>query len=100
MPKEYLDHLSANRRLALLRLLVDTGGSANESVIHQSLELLGFRRTARDTIRDDIRFLEENGSIKTNWYGTVQVCDITKRGVDIADGRIQVEGVKPPSIGI
>ncbi len=99
MSQSYLNHIAENRRLCLLRLLKD-GGSANESVLHTGLELLGFRREPRDRVRDDLRFLLNAGLITVEWFSDVQVCDITRRGVDAADGAITVEGVKKPSIGV
>lgn len=96
----YAEHLKEDRRLCILRLLKDTDGTANDSVIHSGLELLGHRRHTREETREDIRFLIANGLIADEWYGKVQVCNLTVRGVDVALGKIKVEGVKKPSIGV
>ena len=96
----YQEHLAADRRLCILRLLKESEGSANESVLHSGLEALGHRRQAREVIRADIRHLIGQGLIVDEWAGHIQVCTITKRGVDVAEGRVVVEGVKKPSIGV
>ncbi len=96
----YQSHLAQDRRLCMLRLLKESGGTANESVLQNGLELLGHRRLPRATIREDIRFLINQGLIIDEWFGDVQVCTITRRGVECAEGIIQVEGIKKPSIGV
>lgn len=93
-------HLAEDRRLCILRLLSDTGGTANDSVLHTALEALGHRQRSRDDIRADIRFLIDAGLAVDEWIGTVMVVTITKRGVEVAEGRVTVEGVKKPAIGV
>jgi hypothetical protein len=95
----FLQELKSDRRLCILRLLKDCGGTANDGVLHNSLEHLGHRRLPRSTIREDINFLIGKGLISEEWFQDVQVCTITLRGVDVAEGRIIVEGVKAPRIG-
>lgn len=100
MSKSWIDHLAQDRRLAILRLLTESRGSANESVLHVGLEALGHRHQPRSQIRDDIRYLENIDLLKVEIVSGVMVCDITRRGVDVAEGRDEAEGVKKPSIGI
>lgn len=96
----YAEHLAADRRLCILRVLTELNGSANESVLHDALEHLGHRKQPRDAIREDITYLGDRGLIVIEWAGHLQVCTITRRGVDAAEGRIEVQGVKKPSIGL
>lgn len=100
MSDAYQQHLAEDRRLCILRLLHESGGSANESVLQAGLEQLGHRGQPRETIREDIRFLLDAGLLVVEWFGSVQVCTISRRGVDVAEGRIKVEGIKKPSIGV
>lgn len=100
MNKDYLEHIAQDRRLAMLRLLTESRGSANESVLHVGLEALGHRHQPRSQIRDDIRYLEKLDLLKVDIVSGVMVCDITRRGVDVAEGRAEAEGVKKPSIGV
>jgi hypothetical protein len=99
-PADFKEHMAKDRRLCILRVLTETNGSANDSVLHTALEAFGFRRHPRETIREDIRFLVKNGLVVDEWVRSVQIVHITQRGVDVAEGRIEVEGVKKPSIGL
>ncbi len=99
MNEKYLQHLAEDRRLCMLKLLADAGGSANERVLGTSLEMLGHTRQSEAAIREDIQFLVSNGLVNTQWFAGFQVCTITKRGVEAIEGRITVEGIKKPSLG-
>lgn len=94
----YQEHLAADRRLCILRLLADLKGSANDSILHSFLEGLGHVRIPRDDVRDDLRFLSDHGLITVEWYKTVMVAELKRRGLDLIESRIQVDGVKSPSI--
>ena len=94
------EFLSQDRRLCLLRLLAESGGSGNDSVLHQGLEQLGHRNQPREVIRADLRFLIGAGLIVDEWVGNIQIATITRRGVEVAQGRVTVEGVTKPSIGV
>lgn len=99
-PPSYAETLAENRRLAILRLLIEINGGGNDSSIHQGLEMLGFRRESRTTVRDDLNFLSRNGLVKESWHNDLMIVDITARGVEAAEGRISVAGVKKPSLGL
>lgn len=92
--------LTENRRLAILKLLIEIGGGGNDSSLHQGLEMLGFRRESRATIKEDMNFLSRNGLVKESWHNDLMIVDITARGVETAEGRISVAGIKKPSVGL
>lgn len=96
----FKDFLAQDRRLCVLRLLSESGGSLNDSVLHQALEQIGHRNQPREAIRADIRFLLDAGLVVDEWVQHLQIVTITKRGVEVAEGRVTVEGVKKPSIGV
>lgn len=98
----YAEVLAEDRRLAILKLLAESGGSGNESVLRTGLEMLGHTaELTRDNVRKDILFLNECGLVVMEWFSDkIVVCKITKRGVDVANGRERVEGVKKPSVGV
>lgn len=81
----YSELVTQDRRLAILRLLKESKGSANESVLHVGLESLGHRRQPRSQIRDDIRYLMGQDLLVVEFFADVMVCAITQRGVDVAD---------------
>lgn len=100
MKIDFATELAADRRLCILRVLVDVGGSANDSVLQTALDRLGHRRLSRDTIRADLKFLAEHGCIQEEWLGPILVGTVTKRGVEVAEGRLQIDGIKKPAPGV
>lgn len=95
----FAETLAESRRLAILRLLKEIGGSSNESILHAGTEQLGFRRESRTTIRDDLSMMVKHGLLKEEWFNDLMVVTITSRGVEVTEGRISVPGVKKPGIG-
>lgn len=97
----FADFLAADRRLAILRLLVECRGSAPESVIEKGLRAMGHRvGVDRDVVRADFAFLETAGCVGTEWFNDqIQMAEITRRGVACAEGRTAIEGVAEPSMG-
>jgi len=96
----YSDFLKPERRLSILQTLTAVKGSANDQVLHSAIEQLGFVRVPHSEVMDDLRFLIQHGLIIDEWVGDVQVCTITRRGCEVAEGRVEVPGVKLPAIGI
>lgn len=98
----FAEFLAQDRRLAILRLLVEARGSASESVIQKGLRALGHRvGVDRDVVRADFRFLEEAGLCVVEFFqDKVMIAEISRRGVAVADGQIMVEGVAEPSMGV
>lgn len=95
--------IDSSRRLALLRLLKESEGSANESVLRTGLGALGFGGAALgDGVRADLRMLEERELVRTTLYNdVVMVATITRRGMAYLAREVpQVEGVDYPSIGV
>ncbi len=93
--------LAEDRRLAMLKLLVEAGGEANERVLSSCLEMLGHSaELTRDNIRADLRFLNDCALVTLSYFNErVCVAKITRRGVEVSEGRTHVDGVKRPSIG-
>lgn len=97
---EFEKQLQADRRLCILRLLKEAGGRANDSILRAGLEALGHVKLSREKVREDIRFLIGGGLLVDEFIGEIQVVDITRRGVEVAEGRVVAEGIKRPSIGV
>lgn len=93
----FADAYAASRRLALLRLLREAGGSLNESVLFKGAGQLGFAQTSRDDVREDLDLFKRAGLTGDQWYADrLRVVTITDRGLDCAAGRVQVDGVETP----
>lgn len=90
--------LEEDQRLVMLRSLVDCGGDANESVLQTCLDTYG-HRLSRDAVRMHLAWLEEVGLIAVNRLPECMVASISGRGQDVAEGRVQVPGVKKPRRG-
>ena len=102
MALSYAEMIKADRRLCVLRLLVEARGISNESVLQKALEALGHQAGLdRDYVRQQLlRFLEEAGCIRIEFYNDrVMVAHLTERGSSVAAGRIRCEGVAEPSFG-
>lgn len=94
--KSFAEHMTEDRRLAILRFLAAAPGySGNEGLLRQALLTIG-HNVARDVLRTDIAWLAEQGLATTEELGDVWVATITPRGEDAAAGRAQVPGVKRP----
>lgn len=103
--KSFAEHTKENRRLAVLRLIRDSGGQANESVLHTGLvNLLGFPLTSREDLRDDLDWLKERRLILVDPLPlendrVLMVAKITQAGVDGAAGRgTPIDGMARPLI--
>ncbi len=93
------DLLSSDRRLVVLRILEQTGGSLNESVLQTALEEFG-HRVSRDVVRTELAWLDEQGLVTSETVGgRIIVVTLTERGADVATGRAKHPGVKRPSPG-
>lgn len=96
---DYKEHMAKHRRLAILRLLKEVGGTANDSVLYSQCASLGFAKATRTDVRDDLALFEKHSLITRNYHGGLVIASITERGVDVADGKVEVDGVEKPSLG-
>jgi len=92
-----------SRRLAILRLLAESEGTANESVIKTGLGMLGFagRMATADAVRTDLDFLKDCGLVIHTWYdGRVLVVTLTRRGEDYLRREVEpIDGIDYPRVG-
>ena len=97
----YADHLAANRRLCILQNLIEDGGSGSETAIEQILLASGHRPgLTRDYVREQLKYLADLDAVSIEYFrDKLMVATITERGVNIAHGRITVDGVKAAPIG-
>lgn len=101
MKGSYAEILAADRKLAILRLLIEAGGECGESVLEKGLHMLGHRASVdRDQVRRDLRELADMDCLVVEFFQEkVMIAAITRRGVSVANGVIQVEGVASPAMG-
>ena len=89
------DILTQDRRLVILRSLLDCNHEANESILHDCLDAYG-HCVSRDVVRGLIDWLAEQQLVTIEILRGFYVVTITGRGQDVAEGRSRVSGVKRP----
>lgn len=100
MPEaEFAQVLAADRRLAILRLLVEARGEAGESSLEKGLHMWGFRtHLTREVVRRDLEELAELRCLRIELVaGKTMIATITDHGRAAARGAIDVPGVSSPS---
>lgn len=99
MSKSFSDHVTQDRRLVILRVLLISGAyTANEYMLQTMAENLGHVVSA-DLMRTDLAWLQEQGLLAVDVVSDVQIARLITRGEDVARGRIEVPGVKRPRAG-
>ena len=94
MTRSFEEHLTEDRRLVVLRLLMDsTGYQANAYIIEAALDDLG-HRVSGDRVQADLAWLAEQGLVNISSVAGVTIARITPRGHDVARGKARVPGVK------
>ena len=89
------DIFAQDQRLLILRSLDDAGYDANESILITCLDQFG-HRISRDQMRSHLIWLEEQGLVVNKVISDYFVTHITEKGLDVAQGRTIVHGVKRP----
>lgn len=88
-----------DRRLVILRLLAeDQDYRVNSSILQQGIDLYG-HSVSRDRLHTDLQWLAEQGLVTVDEINSVLVVTLTQRGLDVAQGRAHVPGVKRPGPG-
>jgi len=96
----YEQHIAEDRRLVILRSLLEADGyDQNSSIIQTVLEMYG-HQPSRDLLHNELNWLAEQGLITTRKIHSVVVAKLTPRGSDAATGRIKIDGVKRPGPGV
>lgn len=98
----FREKVEADRRLIILRLLIENGGAGSESLLERGLLDLGERvNLHRAEVRRFIRELEDRACVVVDLFqDKLMVAQITKHGVAVAEGRVTVDGVAKPSMGV
>lgn len=97
--KTFAQLQAENRRCAFLRFLSeDVDYAMNTSLLQSALAEIG-HGVSRDQVNVDAAWLEEQGLTVCEDIGGIVVVKITQRGLDVAEGRVVVPGVKRPGPG-
>lgn len=90
----FAEKYAAARRQWLLRLLVEIGGTANESVLMSAARRGGFEASPFSEMRIDLDKLAKLGCVTEDWIDALRVVKITDLGEDAAHGRVSLDGVE------
>tara|TARA_E500000318_G_scaffold46673_4_gene43999 strand:+ start:13880 stop:14170 length:291 start_codon:yes stop_codon:yes gene_type:complete len=83
-------------RLCLLRLLNEAPGrTANESVLHSSIQSFGFA-ISRDRLVTELSWLKEQGALMLGEIAGLTIATGNVRTDDIVNDRAQVPGIQRP----
>jgi hypothetical protein len=86
-------------RLALLRALADLPKlTGNESILADLLDSVGLP-LSRDQVRTGLTWLSEQGLVALKTPGGYHVAELTPQGLEGAEGRVRIPGVKRPLPG-
>lgn len=84
-----------DQRLLILKSLDDAGYDANEDILTTCLDRYG-HRLSRDEMRSHLLWLEEQGLVTVDKQANYFVATLTQKGLDVAQGRTAVYGIKRP----
>ena len=85
-----------DRKLVILRLLAeDNDYRVNSAILQQGIDLYG-HSVSRDRLHTDLVWLAEQDLVTTENINSVLVVKLTQRGLDVANGRANVPGVRRP----
>ncbi len=94
--KSFAQLQEEDRRLVIVRVLHDsTDYTCNEYLLVQMVCELG-HQIGSDRLRADLAWLAEQGLVTVRDTAGVQIATLSRRGADVALGRVQVPGVKRP----
>ena len=95
----FAEHVNADRRLVLLRLLRASAGYAcNEHLLGTMADRMGHAVSA-DRLRTDLAWLAEQELVTLDTITDLQVAKLTRRGLDVIAGTAHVPGVARPTPG-
>lgn len=96
---DFLDIMRQHARLIVLRALAaEPNYSHNDGMLLDIAKSFSVDR-GRDFLRNEIRWLENVGAVTVKEMGGAWIVTATQRGVDHAERRIVLEGVRRPSAG-
>lgn len=94
--KSYAQILQEDRRLQILRILQESPSyQVNEHLLQEAMRNFG-HAVSRDLLRTELTWLAEQRYIELKTIADVRIPVMNQRGLDVARGSIEVEGVKRP----
>ncbi|MDD9911641.1 MAG: ArsR family transcriptional regulator [Alphaproteobacteria bacterium] len=96
MTSNFENLLAEFQRLSILQILQDDEDySANTDILSSALSHLG-NTISSDALNAHVDWLRKKGLIKVRLIGSFTVVQLTKRGLEAAQGILRVDGVRRP----
>jgi Fe2+ or Zn2+ uptake regulation protein len=93
---KYADFVRQDRRLQILLILQAAAGyGASNYLLSHGLDAFA-HQVSMDALRGDLAWLEEQGLVSLSTQDDATIARLTQRGLDCAEGRVVVPGVKRP----
>ncbi len=90
----YDEYLAELRRHTILRFLVEfPNNRGNDDVLQMALVEDG-QEAAHEEVSDDLRYLAQEELVRLTKRGDYTVAALTRRGSDVAAGRLSVSGIR------
>ena len=87
----------ADARLAILRALAeDPGYSVNHSILRDVVDVTTAITLSEDEIKEHLAWLENIELLTTDFAGPFTLAKLTSKGLSVAGGKDQVDGVSRP----
>ena len=95
----FADHMAAERRLTMLRVLLSSMAyTSNTTALQTMTARLGYP-VSMDRIQTDVAWLAEQGLVASEDVAGLVVVKMTARGQEVAEGLATVPGVARPRAG-
>lgn len=92
------EKINEDRRLVILRLLVDFRGALNSSSLESAVRAWGHKYIDRALIADDLQWLQARGCVSLDELGShVVEAILTPKGERAATGEEWITGIARPS---
>lgn len=91
-PRDMQTIIDEHARSAVMRCLDETGGTANDEIVGVYLDIHGMRMSG-ERRREVIAWLAREGLVTATEKGSVVVVQLTRRGLEMLENRIVVEGM-------
>ena len=94
----YANFVAEDRRLSLLLVLKETSGySTNAFLLRDAVQSIYGHNASLDQVRNDLTWMAEQGLMTVIDLAGVMLAHLNAHGLDVAEGRAKVLGVKRPT---
>ena len=97
---KYQDLVDSHRRLSILQFLKDEADYRLNAILLLTLVNNHGYATGKDKLENELLWLSEQNLVELDKVGSVTLATITNRGLEVAEGRVIMNGVERPGPGL